>query len=107
MHTLKKYVRNRSRPEGSIATGYIIDECLGFASMYFGEGIDTKRRRPGRNSDAACASTWEGFSIFVAPGRSLGQHELVHLEHDEWERAHQAVLFSCPEVKEYIKYIVS
>lgn len=41
----------RSRPKNSIVIGYIIDECLGFASMYFGEGIDTKRRRLDRNFD--------------------------------------------------------
>lgn len=82
--------------------GYIIDECVGFAFMYFGEGIDTKRRRPDRNFDAASASTCEGFPIFATLGRSLSQHKLVHHEDDEWERAHQAVLFSCLEVKEYI-----
>lgn len=41
----------RSRPENIIVIGYIIDECLGFASMYFGEGIDTERRRLDRNFD--------------------------------------------------------
>ncbi|WMV33085.1 hypothetical protein MTR67_026470 [Solanum verrucosum] len=31
---LKRYVRNKARPEGSIAEGYIIDECLTFCSMF-------------------------------------------------------------------------
>lgn len=102
LHTLKKYVHIKSRPESSIVIGYIIDECLGFASMYFGEGIDTKRRRPDQNFDAASASTCEGFSIFAALRRSLSQHKLVRHEDDKWERAHQSVFFSCLEVKEYI-----
>jgi hypothetical protein len=32
--TLKRYVRNRARPEGSIAEAYIADECLTFCSKY-------------------------------------------------------------------------
>ncbi|XP_039138843.1 uncharacterized protein LOC120276184 [Dioscorea cayenensis subsp. rotundata] len=32
MHKLKGYVRNKSRPEGSIAEGYLADECLTFCS---------------------------------------------------------------------------
>ncbi|KAL5761833.1 hypothetical protein ACOSP7_018097 [Xanthoceras sorbifolium] len=31
---LKGYVRNKARPEGSIAEGYLIDECLTFCSQY-------------------------------------------------------------------------
>ncbi|GMP78094.1 hypothetical protein CsSME_00034161 [Camellia sinensis var. sinensis] len=30
--TLKKYVRNRTHPEGSIAEGYLAEECLTFCS---------------------------------------------------------------------------
>ena len=31
---LKGYVRNRAHPEGSIAEGYIADECLTFCSRF-------------------------------------------------------------------------
>lgn len=34
MKTLKTYVRNIVRPEGSMAEGYIQDECLGFITKY-------------------------------------------------------------------------
>ena len=34
LDTLKKYVRNHARPEGSIAEGYIVKEALTFCSMY-------------------------------------------------------------------------
>jgi hypothetical protein len=34
MKTLKTYVRNMARPEGSMAKGYIRDECLGFIIKY-------------------------------------------------------------------------
>jgi hypothetical protein len=32
--TLKKYVRNRARPEASMASGYVLDETLGFVTEY-------------------------------------------------------------------------
>ena len=34
LYTLKRYMRNRSRLEGSIAEAYIADECLSFCSKY-------------------------------------------------------------------------
>lgn len=47
---LKSYVRNKARPEGSIAEAYIVDECLTFCSPYV-EGVDTKFNRPHRYND--------------------------------------------------------
>lgn len=35
---LKSYVRNRSRPEGSIAEGYLAEECLTFCARFLGDG---------------------------------------------------------------------
>jgi hypothetical protein len=32
--TLKKYVRNRARPEASMASGYVLDETPGFVTEY-------------------------------------------------------------------------
>lgn len=42
--TLKRYVRNRARPEGSIAEAYIVDECLTFCSRYFSD-VETRYNR--------------------------------------------------------------
>ncbi|KAK9944688.1 hypothetical protein M0R45_010246 [Rubus argutus] len=42
LHTLKEYVRNKAHPEGSIAEGYIIDECLSFCSMYLAGATESK-----------------------------------------------------------------
>ncbi|XP_040369498.1 uncharacterized protein LOC112186204 [Rosa chinensis] len=102
LHTLKKYVRNRNRPEGSIAIGYIIEETLGFCALYLGDEVVSKRNRPGRNADFTGGGTQNGLSVFSGHGRSLGSKQLIHLEHVQWERAHRAVLFGCPEVAEYI-----
>ncbi|XP_058763597.1 uncharacterized protein LOC131637050 [Vicia villosa] len=48
---LKGYVRNKSRPEGSIAKGYLVEECLIFCSRYLHNGVETKFTRMTRNSD--------------------------------------------------------
>jgi hypothetical protein len=40
LYTLKRYVRNRARPEGSIAEAYIDEECLTFCSKFM-EGVET------------------------------------------------------------------
>ncbi|XP_050211791.1 uncharacterized protein LOC126661950 [Mercurialis annua] len=40
LRTLKNYVRNLARPEGSIAEAYITKECLNFCSLYF-HGVET------------------------------------------------------------------
>ncbi|XP_075665826.1 uncharacterized protein LOC142635575 [Castanea sativa] len=47
---LKSYVRNRAAPEGCIAEGYIVEECLTFCSRYM-EGIETIFNRPTRTME--------------------------------------------------------
>ena len=44
MMTLKNHVKNRARPEASIAHGYLLDETMGFATLYM-HGFDVVRRR--------------------------------------------------------------
>jgi hypothetical protein len=46
--TLKRYVRNRARLEGSIAEAYIADECLTFCSKYM-DDVETRFNRKPRN----------------------------------------------------------
>ena len=41
MKKLKNYIRNKNKPEDSIAKGYIVDNALTFCSMYF-EGVQTR-----------------------------------------------------------------
>ncbi|XP_012837860.1 PREDICTED: uncharacterized protein LOC105958391 [Erythranthe guttata] len=48
LSTLKGMVRNRARPEGSIAEAYVVKECLSFCSLYL-HGIETKYNREERN----------------------------------------------------------
>ncbi|XP_027103065.1 uncharacterized protein [Coffea arabica] len=49
--TLKSYARNKSRPEGSIAQGYLAEECINFCSLYLADYVETKFNRPSRNEE--------------------------------------------------------
>jgi hypothetical protein len=40
LRTVKGYVRNKAHPKGSIAEGYILEECLTFFSIFL--DVDTK-----------------------------------------------------------------
>ncbi|XP_020258047.1 uncharacterized protein LOC109834436 [Asparagus officinalis] len=44
--TLKNYIRNRNRPEGSIMEGYLLEEVTTFCSRYLDEDIETKLNKP-------------------------------------------------------------
>ncbi|WVZ83931.1 LOW QUALITY PROTEIN: hypothetical protein U9M48_031025 [Paspalum notatum var. saurae] len=48
--TLKHFVRNMARPEGSIAEAYVANECLHACSRYF-DDLDTRHNRAGRNRE--------------------------------------------------------
>ena len=54
MCKLKCYLRNKAQPEGSIAEGYVADECLTFCSQYQ-IGIKTIFNRHERNDDRCLA----------------------------------------------------
>nr|GEZ70604.1 hypothetical protein [Tanacetum cinerariifolium] len=50
MKKLNSYVRNKAKPESSIAEGYVAEEALTFSSHYF-QDVTTKFNRPDRNVD--------------------------------------------------------
>lgn len=98
MQTLKRYVRNKSNPEGSIAVGYLAEECVSFCSMYL-KGVETRYTRHGRNADASLPREVDGgLSIFANSGRHLGKCSEINLEKKIWEQCHTYILFNCDEV---------
>lgn len=99
--SLKKYVRNKARPEGSIAEGYIVEECLSFCGMYLGDTTVGRINKPGRNADASDSGERVGLSVFANPGRSLGTYELFQLDDPAWNRARRHVLDNTPDVWPY------
>ncbi|GAB2270553.1 hypothetical protein Dimus_038857 [Dionaea muscipula] len=81
LQTLKSYVRNRAHPEGSIAEGYIVNECMTQCSRYF-DGIETKFNRLTRNDDCSIEESNGRTSIFFQHGWPVGASKLLDLERE-------------------------
>ncbi len=56
-------MRNKAHPEGSIAEGYIAEECVTFCSRYL-HNVQTKLNRVERNFDGGHGESYIGLSIF-------------------------------------------
>ena len=80
---LKSYVQNRVTPEGSIAKGYIVEECLTFCSWYM-EGVETIFNRPTRTIE-----------------ESTGVVSIVTLNNREWTQAYRYVLFNSENINHF------
>ncbi|XP_062080492.1 uncharacterized protein LOC133785257 [Humulus lupulus] len=77
---LKSYVRNKSKPEGCIAEGYLADEWLTFCSRYM-EGVETKFNCKPRNYSNV-EPNGETLPIFQTTGRHLGKIDTKNLDED-------------------------
>lgn len=87
MGTLKSYVRNKNRPEGSIAEGHLAGESLTFCSRYL-KNISTKFNRPARNDDESVSNG----EMFIFEGQTKGGSDVAILSHDEFKQACMYVL---------------
>ncbi|KAK5775095.1 hypothetical protein PVK06_042962 [Gossypium arboreum] len=88
---LKSYCRNKHYPEGSIAEGYLAEECMTFCSRYL-EDVETRLNRPSRNAglnDHNLAETYLSQSY----GEPIGKVEIAKLDDISWIQAHRYVLF--------------
>ncbi|CAL9021343.1 unnamed protein product, partial [Prunus brigantina] len=66
---LKKTVRNRAKPEGSIIEAWVQYESLTFCGMYL-KDVDTAFNRPQRNNDGGLRN--ETLSVFAQSARPFG-----------------------------------
>ena len=82
---LKSYVHNKTYPKGSIAKGYIAEECLAFYSRYL-KSVETVFNRPVRNVE-----------------ESMGAMVSITLDSNSWIQAHRYVLFNCEEITPFHK----
>ncbi|XP_028064106.1 uncharacterized protein LOC114285228 [Camellia sinensis] len=91
--TLKSYMCNRSHPEGSIAEGYLVEECMTFCSRYL-DDVESKLNRPIRNYDVS-----DNPGILL--GHALGKGKGFALDNTSWVQAHRYVLFNTAAVVPY------
>ncbi|KAL6518315.1 hypothetical protein OROMI_034016 [Orobanche minor] len=81
---LKSYVRDRSKPEGCIAEGYLVEECLTFCSRFFDE--QCKNRTDPNDCNKAA-----GYPI---GSRINKEGKFIYLEEKIWNKAHRYILFN-------------
>ncbi|GJU49011.1 phospholipase-like protein [Tanacetum coccineum] len=77
MKKLKGYVRNKAKPEGSIAEGYVAEEALTFSSHYFRD-VTTKFNRPDRNVDPPPPTCQ--FQVFRSLCKSIGLRSVIRFD---------------------------
>ncbi|KAL8121111.1 hypothetical protein AgCh_018032 [Apium graveolens] len=84
---LKSYVRNRSKPEGCIAEGYLVEECLSFCSRFLSDERETKHTEVKENL---------GYPI---GSRRNKDGKAVHLGEKLGNDAHRYILFNCGDME--------
>nr|GEY59288.1 hypothetical protein [Tanacetum cinerariifolium] len=87
---LKSYFRNKPQPEGSMAEGYVKDECLTFCSRYV-EGVETLFNRPPRNDKTIYEKE---IYMLNSRGRKLGKVDILELDYTSLAQAHRYVLLN-------------
>ncbi|KAI3871109.1 hypothetical protein MKW98_015009, partial [Papaver atlanticum] len=84
-YTMKKYVRNKAHPEGSIAEGYLADECVTFLSRYL-KDIESRTNKPPRYVDDT----------------PIGKSVRFDLTGDQKKKMHDYILSNDNDVAPYI-----
>ncbi|GJX87017.1 hypothetical protein Tco_0337791, partial [Tanacetum coccineum] len=95
MKKLKNYVRNKAKPEGSIAEGYVSEEALTFCSRYLKE---TRFNRLGRNDDGLPEEEPDKFQVFRSVCKLTGRMKETRLTTDVRQAVVWFVLNNSPEV---------
>jgi hypothetical protein len=101
LRTLKGYVRNKAQPEGSIAEGYISEECMRFCSCFL-KDIDTKLNRPARHESSAVNELPPGLSIFGSIDYSKKGCKVEHISISDMLQMRHYILSNCEEAIPWI-----
>jgi hypothetical protein len=96
LRTLKGYVRNKAYPEGSIAEGYILEECMTFCSRFL-EDVDTKMNCLERYESAAVNEPPSGLSIFGNIDYTKKGFTLENIPKPYMQRMRHWILTNCDE----------
>lgn len=94
MGQLAKYVRDKARPEASMAQGYVADEALGFCTEYFDLYLHSTRRM------------WDPDEELGVSGELLlGGHKSVKLGRAELEQIQEHVISHNVHTAELLRYV--
>jgi Domain of unknown function (DUF4218) len=102
LRTLKGYVKNKTHPEGSIAKGYIIEECMIFCSRFM-KDIDTKLTRPQHHATVPRTEAPFELGLFGSVEGNQQGCQLVTLSKEELCQVHYYVLTNCEGISLWIE----
>ena len=98
---LKGIVRNKARPEGSIAGAFVLKESMVFCKRYL-RGVETRMHPVDRYRDMEEQSD-ANVSVFRHRIRPLTCGKLVKVAPLDWENATWYVLNNCDDIAMYSK----
>ena len=96
-------MRNKARPEGSIAEVYVATESVTFYLMYL-DDIETRFNHANRNANYEWGDNELTLSIFKQMVRPTGARKFKFMDVNELSKAYFYVLNNCKEIKNFIKY---
>ena len=94
LSTLKSYVCNCARLEGSIIEAYIANECLTFYACYL-KGGESRYYWSKKNEGLKEHEEENRGQVFLKVGQSYGKIDGFMLDEKTWLQAHRYVLFNC------------
>jgi len=102
--TLKYFVKNKAKPEGSIAEAYVIDEALTFCSRYL-ESVDSRFNMQRRTDVASNFEVKEReLSVFKSHNcKPFGAMKPMRLDEKTRTLAEWYILNNCFEVDPYLR----
>ncbi|XP_071687964.1 uncharacterized protein [Rutidosis leptorrhynchoides] len=98
MKKLKNYVKNKAKPEGSIAEGYVADEALTYASRYI-HSVETSFNKPDRNAEAKLPK--RDFYVFQSVCTPISKAKDTRLDTKLQAQLNWFVLNNSPEIDKY------
>jgi hypothetical protein len=102
LRTLKGYVRNKAHPEGSIAEGYISEECLTFCARFL-DDVDTKLNQADRHESAAVNEPPCGLSIFSEINFSRKGFIYEQISIEELVKMRHYMITNCEEAEKWVE----
>ncbi|GJW02157.1 hypothetical protein Tco_1561013, partial [Tanacetum coccineum] len=92
-----------AQPKGSMAEGYVKDECLTFCSRYF-EGVETPFNRPPRNDETIHGKE---MCMLNSERRKLGKVDILELDYTSLAQVHCYVLLNHSKIQPFRDYFLS
>jgi hypothetical protein len=90
-------VRNRARPEGSIAKAYVASDTLTFCSRYM-QDVDNKF-----NKDVGDGPLVSDTSVFMHGAKIIGADKRQYIDDEMMDKLVWYVLNNCEEVEPYLE----